>query len=93
MRSAEGLTSPAGKISCLNEVGEPARERGVTDADILHAVRNAMRWVEMDDDLTMLIGAATNGAPLEIGVLDIDGDDPVVLHAMPLRQRFYRLLT
>jgi hypothetical protein len=73
-------------------IGEPARKHGVSDADILHAVRNAMRWVEMDDDLTMLIGAASNGAPLEIGVLDIDGDDPVAIHAMPLRQKFYRFL-
>lgn len=52
-----------------------------------------MRWVGMDDDLTMLIGAATDGALLEIGVLDIDGDDPVAIHAMPLRQKFYRFLT
>jgi hypothetical protein len=46
----------------------------------------------MDDDLTMLIGAATNGALLEIGVLDIDGDDPAI-HAMPLRRKFHRFLT
>jgi hypothetical protein len=25
---------------------------------------------------------------LEVGVLDIDGDDPVVIHAMPLRSKF-----
>ena len=74
-------------------IGEPARKHGVTDADILHAVRNALRWVELDDDLTMLTGAATNGALLEIGVLDIDGDDAVVIHAMPLRPKFYRFLT
>ena len=74
-------------------IGEPARKHGVSDADIAHAVRNAMRWVEMDDELTMLIGAATDGALLEIGVLAIDGDDPVAIHAMPLRPKFYRFLT
>lgn len=74
-------------------IGEPARKHGVSDADILHAARNAMRWVEMDNDLTMLIGAATDGALLEIGDLDIDGDDPVAIHAMSLRPRFYRFLT
>ncbi|MDP9022013.1 MAG: hypothetical protein M3N57_04775 [Actinomycetota bacterium] len=73
-------------------IGEPARKHGVSDADIWHAVRNAVRWVGMDDDLTMLIGPATDGALLEIGVLDIDGDDPVVIHAMSLRRKFYRLL-
>ncbi len=46
----------------------------------------------MDEDLTMLIGPASDGALLEIGILDFDGEDPVVIHAMPLRQRFYRFL-
>jgi hypothetical protein len=39
----------------------------------------------MDDDLVMLIGPASDGALLEIGVLDIDGDDPVIIHADTLR--------
>jgi hypothetical protein len=44
------------------------------------------------DDLTMNIGPAADGAMLEIGVLDMEGDDPVVIHAMPLRPKFHRLL-
>ena len=40
----------------------------------------------------MLIGPAVDGSLLEIGVLDFEGDDPVVIHAMPLRQKFYRFL-
>jgi hypothetical protein len=36
-----------------------------------------MRRVVLDDDLTMLIGPASDGALLEVGVLDIEGDDPV----------------
>jgi hypothetical protein len=74
-------------------IGEPARRHGVAAEDIRHAVRNAMRRIDAEgDDLTMLIGPARDGAPLEIGVLDIDGDDPVVIHAMPLRRRFYPFL-
>ena len=46
----------------------------------------------MDEDFTMLIGPAMDGHLLEVGVLDLDGDDPVVIHAMPLRSRFQRLL-
>ena len=42
----------------------------------------------MDYDLTILIGPARDGSLLEVGVLDIDGDDPVVIHAMPLRSKF-----
>ena len=39
-------------------IGAPARKHGVGDADILHAVRTAIRKIDMDDDLTMLIGPA-----------------------------------
>ena len=46
----------------------------------------------MDDDLTMLVGPAPDGTVLEIGVLDLEGDDSVVIHAMPLRHKFYPLL-
>ncbi|MGO8955884.1 MAG: hypothetical protein ACLQFR_00705 [Streptosporangiaceae bacterium] len=46
----------------------------------------------MDDDLTMLIGPARDGTPLEIGVLDINGEDPVIIHAMRLRPRFYSFI-
>ncbi|MFO7961059.1 MAG: hypothetical protein R6U94_08945 [Nitriliruptoraceae bacterium] len=41
----------------------------------------------------MLIRAATNGALSEIGVLDIDGDDQVAIHAKPVRRRISRFLT
>ena len=66
-------------------IGAPARKHDVPDADIQHGVRAAIRRVVMDGDLTMLIGPAPDGALLEIGVLDLDGDDPVVIHAMPLQ--------
>ncbi len=73
-------------------IGEPARKHGVADEDILHAIRNAMRRIDMGQDLTMLIGPASDGRLLELGVLDIVGDDPVVIHAMALRPRFYPFL-
>lgn len=40
----------------------------------------------------MLIGPATDGALLEVGILDFDGDDPVAIHAMPLRRKFHKFL-
>jgi len=46
----------------------------------------------MDEDLTMLTGPARDGAPLELGVLGLDSDDPVIIHALPLWAKFYRLL-
>ncbi|WP_114454121.1 hypothetical protein [Halopolyspora algeriensis] len=64
-------------------IGEPARK---------HGIRHGMRRIVMDEDLTMLIEPSRAGALLEIGVLDLDGDDPVAIHAMPLRGKFHRFL-
>lgn len=77
----------------LVRIGRPARKHGVSDEDIWHAVRNAVRRVMLDEDLTMLIGPAVDGSLLEIGVLDAEGEDPVVIHAMPMRGKFARLLS
>ena len=57
-----------------------------------HAVRNAISRVEMDDNLVMMIGPSESGALLEVGVLGYGGDDPVIIHAMRLRQAFFRFL-
>lgn len=73
-------------------IGQPAWKHGVSEEDIGHAVRNAMRRIGLDEDLTMLIGPATDGTLLEIGVLDLEGEDPVVIHAMGLTAKFHRLL-
>jgi len=32
----------------------------------------------------MLLGSAADGVLLEVGVLDLGGDDPVIIHAMPI---------
>jgi hypothetical protein len=74
-------------------IGNPARRHGISDADIWHAVRNATRKVDMDEDLTMLIGPAQDGSLLEVGVLDLGGADPVVIHAMRLRPKFYQFIS
>jgi hypothetical protein len=91
-RCRGGTSRSADKDYCLGAVAEPARKHGISDDDILHAVRTAIRKMVMDEDLTMLIGPAADGALLEIGVPDLDGDDPVGIHAMPLRPRFHRFL-
>jgi hypothetical protein len=55
---------------------------------MLHAYRNPTRVFDLDD-LTMLIGATTDGRLLEIGVADGDGIQFIV-HAMTARDRFLR---
>jgi hypothetical protein len=58
----------------------------VSDQDIEHAARNAIRQ-HVADGFAMLIGPATDGTLLKIGVLDLEGEDPVVIHAMPARPK------
>ncbi|MGH3155588.1 MAG: hypothetical protein ACRDNF_03275 [Streptosporangiaceae bacterium] len=73
--------------------GGPARRHGVDDEGIWHAARTATRKIDMDEDLTMLIGPARDGAPLEIGVLGLGGEDSVIIHAMRLRPKFYPFIS
>jgi hypothetical protein len=40
----------------------------------------------------MLIGPAADERLLEIGVLDLEGEDPVVIHAMELSRKFHLFL-
>jgi len=66
----------------------PARKHGVNDDDMLHAYRNPIRVLGLDD-LIMLIGADAAGNLLEIGVATGEGVEFIV-HAMPARPRFLR---
>ena len=67
---------------------ESARRHDITDKNMLHAVRNAVAQWRLDDDFTMRTGPARNGDLLEVGVLGIDTDDPVIVHAMPARPQY-----
>jgi len=86
-------TAGAARHGAEVRIGEPARRHGIGDDDIWHAVRTATRKVEIDEHLTMLIGPARDGTPLEIGVLGLGGNDPVVIHAMRLRPKFYPFIS
>jgi len=71
-------------------IAESARKHGVSDEDIRHAVRVEFRTISKGDRL-LIIGADRSGRLLEVVVLDPD-DDPVAIHAMPLRRKFYDYL-
>lgn len=66
-----------------------ARKHGIADADMEHAVRNAIRVLDQGDR-DLYIGADSNGRLLEVVVLD--DDTPVIIHAMVLRAKFYNQL-
>lgn len=70
------------------DIAASARKHGVTDDDMLHALRHHWRAFETDDpDVTMFIGPSTLAAPLEVGVVT-DADGVAIIHAMPARQKF-----
>ncbi len=73
------------------EIAQSARRHGVPDQDILAAVSVPLRVVRQGGDRVLVIGADSAGRLLEVVVLDPD-DDPVAIHAMPLRPKFYRYL-
>lgn len=69
-------------------VAQTARKHGIADEDTLHAARNALAQWRLDDNFTMRVGSARDGGLLEVGVLGIDTDDPVIVHAMRARPQY-----
>jgi len=74
------------------EIADSARKHGVHDDDIDHVVRNPMRVVS-GEGRYLVIGADGSGRLLEVVVLDDDPEEePVIIHAMPLRPKFHHFL-
>ena len=72
------------------DVEPSARKHNVDDEDMIHALRHHWRAFETDDaTVTMFIGPARSGEPLEVGVVD-DQDGLAVIHAMPARPKFLK---
>jgi hypothetical protein len=69
------------------DIEASARKHGVSDDDMLHAVRHHWRAFEIDDpDVTMFIAPSTTSSPLEVGVVT-DDDGIAIIHAMPARKK------
>ncbi|MGQ0521202.1 MAG: hypothetical protein ACT4PX_08635 [Actinomycetota bacterium] len=76
------------------EIHPSARRHGVADEDMLHAVENALAAEDVgeDPDRWLVIGPDTAGNLLEVVLLiSIEGDE-LVIHAMPMRPNYRRLL-
>jgi hypothetical protein len=69
-----------------------ALKHGVIEAQIRAALQVPMRRVELDEDLLLVVGADQTGQLLELIVADLNGNDPRIIHAMPLRAKFYHYL-
>ena len=76
------------------EIHPTARHHGIADADILHAVTHSMVVDDLgeDPDRWLVIGPDRAANLLEIVVLvPVEGNE-LIIHAMPLRPVYRRLL-
>ncbi len=76
------------------EVHAAARKHGVADHDILHAIDHALALEDAgeDPDRWLLIGPDTAGNLLEVVIMITAEGTQIVIHAMPMRDRYRRLL-
>jgi hypothetical protein len=71
-------------------IADSAYRHGFNDNQILHAIRNPVLFGEPEDGLTMLVGAAPDGTPIEVGIVESDDGEQVVVHAMEAREKYLR---
>jgi hypothetical protein len=74
------------------EIHPSARKHGIADEDIRHGMRNALAIDDQDEDIRLYLGAARDGALLEIVVIVRDRDSELAIHAMPMRPKYRQLL-
>ncbi len=76
------------------EFAASARKHDISEADIVHAIRNALVYLEQDyaDGSRMLIlGPGLSGRILEVVVVP-SRDPHTVIHADVMRPKFFELL-
>ena len=71
---------------------ESAHRHGVSEEDMLHALRFEVRHVRQSDDMVMFIGPDRSGINLvEVGVVIWWGGELAIAHAMsPARAKYLR---
>lgn len=76
------------------EVRRGAYRHGVTEEDIGHAFRNAIKFIPYEyhgEERLLIIGPARNGAPLEMVAVPAEDPDRII-HADELRPSLYHYL-
>ena len=81
------------RFKCV-EIHPSARRHGVDDDEILHAVANPLVVDNLgeDPDRWLVIGPDRAGNLLEIVVLITSTADEIIIHAMPMRPNYRKLL-
>jgi len=76
------------------EIHSSARRHGVDDEDMLHAVDNSLALEDLseDPDRWLVVGPDRVANLLEIIVLITEQGTEMIIHAMPLRAIYRKLL-
>lgn len=76
------------------EIHQSARRHGISDEDIHHAIEHAMVVDDIgeDPDRWLVTGPDSAGNLLETVVLITSDGDELIIHAMPVRPVYRRLL-
>ena len=76
------------------EIHPSARRHGITDEDMLHAIEHSMVVDDLgeDPDRWLVIGPDRAANLLELVVVVTTEGDELIIHAMPLRPIYKKLL-
>ena len=76
------------------DIHDSARRHGVVDADMHHAINHALaiEHAGEDPDRWLVVGPDRAGNLLELVILTTVETTRLVIHAMPLRAKYERLL-
>jgi hypothetical protein len=75
------------------EILSSAHKHGISDDAMRHAFENAVASITVPDqpDFSMIIGPDESGRLLEVGIV-ADDDNDYVIHAMPARPKYLKLI-
>jgi thiazole synthase ThiGH ThiG subunit len=74
------------------EIHPSAREHGIADEDIDHAMRHALAIDDQADDTRLYLGPARSPDLLEVVTIVREAGSEVVIHAMKMRPKYRWLL-
>jgi hypothetical protein len=76
----------------MREVHPAALKHGIAAADVRHALRHPLRFLDMNDGRYLYLGAARNGEPLEVITARRPDRSEIATHAMKMRMKYANLL-
>jgi hypothetical protein len=76
----------------MREIHSAALKHGVAVADVRHALRNPLRFLDLSDGRYLYLGTARNGELLEVITARRPDESEIAIHAMKMRMKYANLL-